>query len=197
MMRWCFIVFFLASLSSYAQLLTAEELDTVHVYTSIREANQNPTGVYALDLTKQKSKEFPRDIFTYTNLNVLILSRNQLRQLPDSIAVLSYLQVLDLSYNKLTALPEGLFALSNMKELDISNNKIAVLSYKIIHFKQLERLSMWGIPIKKLPEQLLDLPHLNYLDVRQIYVTRQDVQNILEKLNGVEVRTSNMCDCGV
>ena len=198
MKQWIYIAIFVFSSSLiYAQGLSKEEIDTATIYKSIRAANANPKGVYVLDLSKQKLTEFPRDIFNYSNLTVLILAKNKLSTLPDSISVLKYLQVLDVSKNKLTDLPSGVYDLTALRELTISDNPIAVVSYKIMQLKELERLLMWGIRINKLPEQIYDLPKLEYLDIRQIHFPKADKDIIFEKLQHIKVLTSNTCDCGV
>jgi hypothetical protein len=48
-----------------AQLIEYEQLDTCKVYHSLEEAMLNPSIVYRLDLSKQKLKEFPKEIFLF------------------------------------------------------------------------------------------------------------------------------------
>jgi len=191
------LIFFCFFVEVNAQLLTEEELDTATVYHSLSEANLNPDFVFVLDLSKQKLSEFPKDIFNYKNLNVLILAKNKISKLPDSISSLKYLQIIDVSKNKLTVLPDGFYQLENLKEVNISGNPITVISYKIMQLKELQKFSLWGLPIEKIPEQILQLPKLEYLDVRQINISSAETQAILKKLEGVEIRTTSTCDCGV
>lgn len=190
------LVIVLAVLTGNTQVLSADELDTVTIYTDLREALKSPENVYALDLSKQKLNDFPREIFKLTSLNILILKKNKIAVVPDSIFVLKKLQELNLAKNKLTEINDSIYGLKHMKNLNLSENKIEVLSYKISYLNQLETLTIWGLPITKMPEEIYDLSELVFLDIRQIYFTPKDRVYIEENLPNTEVKISNMCDCG-
>ena len=190
------LVLFLTVFTGSAQVISANELDTVTIYTDLREALKSPENIYALDLSKQKLNEFPRDLFKLTNLNILILKKNKIAVVPDSIFVLKYLQVLNLAKNKLIEINDSIYGLKHMKDLNLSENKIEVLSYKISYLNQLESLTIWGLPITKIPEEIYDLSELIFLDIRQIYFTPKDRVYIEENLPNTKVKISNMCDCG-
>ena len=186
----------LASFCGKAQVLPSDELDRVGVYTNLSSALKNPEEVYALDLSKQKLTEFPREIFQLTNLNILNLKKNKLEEIPDSIFVLKNLQELYLSKNKLIEINDSIYGLGQLKIIDLSENKISVISYKLSYLNQLKEFHLWGLPITKIPQEIYDLPELVFLDIRQIYFTPKDKSFIIDNLPNTEVRTSNVCDCG-
>lgn len=197
MIKTLFIYFFLCiGLFANAQLLSEDELDTIVIYTDLNNALKNPDNVYGLDLSKQKLTNFPKEILLFKNLNYLNLEKNKIEIIPDSIFMLPYLQHLNLSKNNLTDLNSNVFQLSNLKYLNVSSNQIPVLSYKISGLANLKELLLWGLPIIFLPEEIFDLPDLVLLDVRQIYFTKQQKDDLYEKLDYVKVLTSSMCNCG-
>ena len=197
MKKYIFIILLITFSSvGKAQVFSSEDLDTVNVYNNLLAALKNPQSIFALDLSKQKMTEFPREIFKLTNLNILILKKNKLVEIPDSIFVLKNLQELDLSKNKLTDINDSIFGLKHLKKLELSENKISVISYKLSYLNQLEELSLWGLPIIKVPQEIYDLPELNFLDVRQIYFTPKVRAYIVDNLPNAQVKISNVCDCG-
>ncbi len=189
-------LFSLSFLQVKAQLYSADELDTLTVYSDLNVALKNPDIVYSLDLSKQKLTEFPREIFRFKNLNVLKLNKNKIEQLPDSIFVFKYLQELDLSKNKFTEIHDSIYGFNHLKKLNLSDNKIEIISYKIANLNKLEELYIWGLPITKLPQEIYDLTELVFLDIRQIYFTPSERDYIRENLPNTEVKISNVCDCG-
>lgn len=186
----------LVSIHVNAQTFSLEELDTLTMYTDLRDALEVPDQVYALDLSKQKLNEFPREIFKFRNLNILILKKNKIEEIPDSISVLKHLQQLNFAKNKLTEINDSIYGLLQLREIDFSENQISVISYKIAQLNELRSITLWGLPISKIPQEIYELPNLNYLDIRQIYFSPKDRDYIRENLPNAEVKISNVCNCG-
>jgi len=55
------------------------------VYTSLEEAQRNPSQVFILALNNKKLTEVPEAITQFTNLSVLDLAGNRLNSIPESI----------------------------------------------------------------------------------------------------------------
>lgn len=97
-------------------------------FDSMDEAKQNPDKVFYLDLSLQKLKTFPVEIFTFTNLKELHLPYNYWASLPATgWEKLVKLELLDLSGNYyLNKLPvDGLAQLKNLKSLLLKDNKLS------------------------------------------------------------------------
>ena len=86
------VLLVLVSGVSNAQLLDAVALDSVRTYRKLDRALREPDQVYRLDLSGQKLKTVPGEVFQFKNLNALDLSGNKIKQLPDSLGKLVYLQ---------------------------------------------------------------------------------------------------------
>ncbi len=96
-------------------------------FDNMEEAKQNPEKVYYLDLSLQKLKTFPVEIFTFTNLKELHLPYNYWASIPaEGWGKLTKLELLDLSGNYyLNKLPtDGLAQLKTLKSLLIKDNKL-------------------------------------------------------------------------
>jgi Leucine-rich repeat (LRR) protein len=96
-------------------------------FDTMDEAKQNPEKVYYLDLSLQKLKTFPVEIFTFTNLKELHLPYNYWASIPtEGWGKLTKLELLNLSGNYyLNKLPiDGLAQLKNLKSLLLKDNKL-------------------------------------------------------------------------
>lgn len=96
-------------------------------FDSMEEAKQKPNEVYYLDLSLQKLKTFPVEIFTFTNLKELHLPYNYWSSLPATgWENLTKLEILDLSGNYyLNKLPvDGLTQLKALRSLLLKDNKL-------------------------------------------------------------------------
>lgn len=78
----------------------------------------------ALDISINGLNKFPKEIFKYPNLKILVLKDNQLKKIPEKIKYLKNLEVIDVSCNKLCELPKGIATLKKLKRLILSENYI-------------------------------------------------------------------------
>lgn len=127
-----------------------------------------------LSLRYNNLQEINPKIGLCTKLRRLDLSSNQLRQLPFGIVYLSQIQELNLTDNKLTTLPNFFAGLSNLKVLDISNlhgqmavgyNNIQQLPLCLLRMKQLEKLFLDRLPLKRLPSRLSQMSQLKVVSL--------------------------------
>ncbi len=110
---------------TYSQnLLSQYELEKKPVFTSLEKAVANKNQVYKLNLSKQKLKEFPKEILLFENLQELNLSDNLIKELPNEISNLKNLQVLNLSKNKIKKLPVTIGDLKHLHTFYFSKNRL-------------------------------------------------------------------------
>lgn len=182
---------------SEAQLISYEQLDTCKIYHSLEEAMMNPSIVYRLDLSKRKLKEFPKEIFLFTNLNELKISRNKIIEVPDDIKKLRYLQRLDMQRNALDTITVAMCELRNMRVLNLAENFITGIPDEIQQMTELKYMILWQNPIEYYPNSLGMLEKLEVLDLLHNLInerTQDRLRNILPKTNIV---MSPPCNCGM
>lgn len=87
--------------------------------------------VTKLNLSGLGLKEFPENLFEYTNLTKLVLSDNRIKVIPKEV-----------------------LKLKNLKVLDLANNEIKVLHSAVFKLPKLRALNLYGNQIKKFPKQI-------------------------------------------
>lgn len=189
------LIFFLASGSADAQLLSLSNLDTCKVYTSLEEALRNPNQVVRLKLSRAKLKKFPEEIRQLVNLQELDLSKNKLHTLPDSLG-LPYLQRLTLAKNSFEEFPVAICRLTHLKELVLSQNEIQALPSSIGQLKELEYLDLWSNNLGIYPNELSQLTALKELDLRVIQLSESEQKTIASYLPNTKIHFSPSCNCG-
>lgn len=177
-------------------LLDSLTLDTMTAYTDLAVALQNPDKVVKLVLRHEGYTEFPKEIWSFPNLQYLDLSKNRITEYPDSLGKLQNLQVLHLSRNRIESLPRELGDNTNLMILDINQNLLTMLPPQIGKLKKLKYLDLWSNDISIFPDELKDLAdNLEVLDLRVIIIS-YDVQNkIRGELPKTTIYFSPPCHC--
>ncbi|MFI5204400.1 MAG: leucine-rich repeat domain-containing protein [Flavobacteriales bacterium] len=170
--------------------------DSLHTYTSIAEALKHPDLVFYLDLSKQKLKEFPAEIFTFKNLVSLDLSRNKIAVIPAEITSLKNLEELNLSRNKIKEMPAALFDLKHLKKLILNQNLIESIPSEIRKLEQLEYLDMWSNELAYFPNEMSQLKKLKEFDLRNIQINQTEQQRLSKLLPETKIHFSQSCNCG-
>lgn len=134
------------------RLLSTTELEKQPTFYSLDKAVANKDKVYKLNLSKQKLKEFPKEILLFPNLQILILANNQITEIPKEINQLQNLQVLHLAKNKIKKLPETIGDLKNLHTMYMSRNRL-------IYF----------------PNEMRGLDNLRLLDVTRNHLTYDEI----------------------
>lgn len=179
-----------------AQLLDSAALSNAREYKSLKEALEKPSEVYRLNLQKKKLTKFPMEILKLVNLNELNLSHNKIVKIPPEIAELEYLQRINLSKNELTSIPTEIASLKNVEVLILNRNNIQTLPLAMGKMYSLKVLDIWGTEIDELPYEISGLKHtLQKLDMRVIYMTRAQQNEILKWFPLTEVLFSRACNC--
>jgi Leucine-rich repeat (LRR) protein len=177
-------------------LLDSLTLDTMTAYTDLATALQNPDKVVKLVLRKQGYTSFPKEIWSFPNLQYLDLSKNHITDFPDTLGQLKNLQVLHLSRNKIESLPRELGDLTNLTILDINQNELTMLPPQIGKLKKLKYLDLWSNNISIFPDELKDLAdNLQVLDLRVIIINPDVQKKIAAELPKTTVYFSPPCHC--
>lgn len=194
-MRIGFWIFFLLSNCYFSQDKIDVDLDTCKTFNSLETAIRNPNDVFILDLTKNKLKEFPKEILAFKNLRVLILAKNKLSDLPFELAQLSYLEKVSISKNDFETFPVVLTELTNLQKLYLDQNKITAIPHDINKLKKLEVLDMWSNDLYVVPESISELENLKVFDLRVIQMTQSEQDKIKALLPNSKVYFSTSCNC--
>ncbi len=186
---WLFILCFS---SVFAQTPIASE----NIFTSLDSALKAPEKVYVLNLSKQKLTTVPSEIIQFTNLQQLNLGKNKLTELPDFIGKLKSLQSLNIEKNRIQRLPASIGQCRNLTELIANRNPLEELPAEMSELNKLEVLDVWGTDVTALPPRFKQLAGtLKFLDLRNVYMTKEAQQAILNLLPDTMVKLSATCNC--
>lgn len=115
--------------------------------------------VTKLNLSGLGLKQFPENLFEYTNLTKLVLSNNRIKVIPKEI-----------------------LKLKKLKSLDLANNEIKVLQSAVFKLPKLRTLNLYGNQIVKFPEQIKGT------GVQKLIIGKNPIEKEeLDKLTGIEV----------
>ena len=192
----CFICLLTFSVhKSPAQLLDSLTLDTMQGHVSIQEALKNPDAVIKLVLRKQHLKTFPLEILQFKNLQYLDVSKNTIKELPDSIFMLSQLQYLACSKTGLERVPKEIGQLSQLTYLNLNQNDLESLPPQIGNLEKLEILDLWSNNFSEYPATFSNLKSLRVLDLRNILISDEVQNSIINMLPKAKVYMSPSCKC--
>ncbi len=190
------IIALLLASAANAQLLDAIALDSVRTFRSMERAMANPDQVYRLDLSGQKLKELP-DLRVFKNLNALDLSKNRLRDFPAWLGEFTYMQELRIAQNKLQEFPEAICKYKHLKRLDLSRNALTGLPKCMGGLKELTSLDVWSNDLADFPVQLAGMEALRFLDLRNILFEVPAIERIEGLFPQAKIFFSPPCNCGV
>lgn len=193
-LEYIVISLLLALLSTFTLAQATEEL---RKFTSLEEALAvHPDDVKYLQLKRERFTEVPKDVFKFTELEVLDLSKNKLRSVPTEIAQLQSLKILNLNKNKLKRLPESVGDLKNLEQLITSQNDLSQLPESMGKLTQLKVLDLWSNNLGHLPESIKTCKNLKVVDFRAIQMTAAEQDAIRALLPAdVKIHFSNTCHC--
>ncbi len=191
------ILFFLVCFCqvSFSQTQVKQELQKYKEFTSINEALKTPDSVYRLNLSKNKLKKIPSDVFRFRNLKELNLRKNKITEVPAGIENLPNLVYLNVSKNWLSTLPPEIGTLNQLVLLDVSQNYINKLPPEFGNLSKLEEFILWENEIVILPPEISKLKNLKRVDMRIIYMNDKRKEAIIKLLPKVELFFSNSCNC--
>ncbi|MFI5218530.1 MAG: leucine-rich repeat domain-containing protein [Bacteroidia bacterium] len=188
-------IIFFSTKTNAQNLLEPEELKAAKTYSDLQEALANRDSVIKLSLVRKKLKEFPAEVFTFPNLQVLVLSRNNIAQVPADIKKLKNLQELNLSNNNLTQLPAEIGHLKNLLKLKLNRNKITSLPPEIGNLTNLEVFEMWDNELDTVPDEIKNLTQLKVFELRGILFSDNQQDEIRALLPHTKIYFSPSCAC--
>ena len=92
-------------------LLTTTLIAQKPCYKTLEEALKQKDCVKCLDLSKQRLKEIPSEVYQFPNLEKLILTKNKIKHLSDTLSTLPHLHYIDLGSNYIDQMPLALSTL--------------------------------------------------------------------------------------
>ena len=182
-------------ISAQTALLDSLTLDTLTGFTDLQEALKNPNAVTKLVLRKQHLKSFPKEILLFKNLQYLDISKNSITELPDSLNLLSNLQYFACSKTGLKRLPKEIGKLTNLLYLNFNQNDLEGLPPQIGNLEKLEILDLWSNNFEEYPSTLSGLKSLKVIDLRNILISDEVQNNIINMLPKAKVYMSPSCRC--
>jgi Leucine-rich repeat (LRR) protein len=185
------------SITIQAQSLPNEPLKEQKLYTSLKEALQNPEQVYRLNLKlPRKCDSIPEEVFQLTNLQELRLTGCHLNIINRNIGKLQSLRFLHLNRNNLVRLPEEFTQLTHLVLLDISRNPLMELPESMGNMKSLEMIDAWDTQLFVLPESIAQLAEtLKVIDLRQVPLKDSEHVTMQQLLPQTSIPYSYYCDC--
>lgn len=194
---WVALFFFqpFISLAQEENLLDSLVLAETYTYMDLQEALKHPEMVIRLELRKKKLKEFPKEIFSFKNLQWLDLGKNSLTELPDSIYKLRNLQYLNVSRNKLSSLPKEIGKMTNLVYINANNNSLIGLPPQIGNLDKLRVLDLWSNEFTDFPESLSRLKELRVMDIRAITISQESINLLRKWLPNTNVQYDLPCNC--
>jgi len=191
-----FQLFMITMGTLHAQLLDAVALDSMRTYRSLDRALKEPELVYRLDLSGEKLKTFPEELYLLKNLNALDLSGNKLKELPARLGEFIYMQEFRASKNKLKKFPEAVCKWVHLKRLDMSRNALDSLPPCMGRLKELMSMDLWDNDLAGFPDELSSMKALRFLDLRAIQFDEPEMERIQRLLPSAKVYFSQPCNCG-
>lgn len=155
----------------------------------------SPDTIYGISFEKQKIKTLPDSLRKFKNIKQLNLSKNQLSGLPDFIKDFQHLEVLNLDKNHFSSFPKEVLSLYNLKELYFSRNETYKLPDEIDRLSRLTKLDLWSSAITYFPPSLINLKHLEFVDLRGVTYGPIFIEKITTSMNWVKFEYETPCSC--
>lgn len=166
------------------------------VYTDLKAALEYKGQVKHLNLSNQKLKKIPKEVFEFPNLRTLDLSNNKITELPKEIGLLTKLEELNLTKNKIDEMPKEIGLLTRLLILKFRGNSLYTLPKEIGELGRLEQADFNGNPLWRLPEEFRLCTNLKFMDIRNTQIDKSEYSYIKSMFPGVELFFTDGCNCG-
>ena len=159
------------------------------------QAQREGIVVLAIDLSRKRLRELPRDLMLLKDLTYMLVSRNRLQTFPEWLEDLSDLKVVVADHNRFEDFPDILLRMPHLEHISLGENALQGIPIDIDLIKNLKVLSLWGNVLAHFPASLGNLEHLEILDLlhNEMTVDEQDMLKTL--LPNVQMNLSEPCNC--
>jgi Leucine-rich repeat (LRR) protein len=145
--------------------------------TQINCTNQNLKKLEYINLCYNDFLEFPYELSKIQKLQTIRIWGNEISQLNNSIGEFKKLTELNIQYNKINRISRNIMQCDSLKTLSIGRNKLKSKEFKILCLiPNLEKLSLNGNPIKKVPKQIDNLNKLKDLSLSKTEITKIPIE---------------------
>jgi Leucine-rich repeat (LRR) protein len=148
------------------------------------------SALQQLDLWQCGIDRVPDEIVKLSQLRFLMITFAPITALPSELGRLEQLQSLDVGGCKLRALPP-LAGLRRLRVLDVHGNPIGALPADLASLDQMHLLYASACGLAELPKGVLELPHLEMIDLTENTFTAEAFRELEEKrtlVPGREIR---------
>ncbi len=125
----------------------------------------------------------------------LKLKRDRLAEFPPEILSLKNLEILDLSNNRLTKLPEEIVELENLQKIILSKNDFTEFPLVLIEMEKLVYIDLWDNYIEHLPMEVKRKNNLTFLDIRGVLLMPEVYEELSTWFSEDILKISPPCDC--
>ncbi len=189
----CLSLLIATHIGVFAQPITESEES---VFTDIKLALEYKGQVKHLNLSNQKLKKVPKEVFLFPNLKTLDLSGNKIDVLPADIGQLTKLEELTLTKNKIDELPKEIGNLKRLRVLKMRANSLYALPKEIGALGRLEVADFNGNPLWRLPEEFKSCTNLKFIDIRNTDIDKGEIGYIKSMFPSTEIFFTDGCNCG-
>src|SRR5690554_906894 len=170
-------------------------VDELRYYSLSELINVNPDTIYAVDLSKERLTEIPKELEQFRNLRGLKLSKNKLEHLPAFFPLFDQLQFLYLDKNKFNYFPAAIFHLSELVYLNISRNEMNSIPAGVKNLKKLKYLDVWDNRFTFIDPAFAELQQLQFIDFRGTTFATSFVEKWTTAFPNTVVKFDNPCNC--
>jgi Leucine-rich repeat (LRR) protein len=206
----------------FVNLSFAQTIDKANRFSSLELAEKNPSAVELLEIRLDKLTVFPKQIFDFPNLRVLLIYDADFSEFPDLFDKLNKLEILRFEDNdkllslppsigripnltklyiedneSLKQIPESIYALKNLREITISGCEVKSISDSLANLTLLENIDFFALALESIPQGIFKIKGLRKLDLshNQIKVIPNDL-GLLTKLNSLSLRDNPITTIG-
>jgi leucine-rich repeat protein SHOC2 len=151
--------------------------------SKLPEALTELKNLKQLNLAENGIETLPKHFGNLKSLEALNLVDNKLKKLPQSFEYLKKLEGVALGHNQIQEFPTTLLNLPNLKRLNLNKNNLQSIPEDISKLKKIESLAIgYNESINKLPMSITQCKNLNYIDIRQTAIDKEELKWLTEEL---------------
>lgn len=164
------------------------------VNTCDANISQFPKTLLTINLSGNRLTDFPKQLMTYSQLQMLDLSQNQLTSISSQICELKMLRTLICANNQLddNSLPKdfGSNLANNLRVLSLSGNLFQKIPQQILELKSLKSLYLGSNAIEEVPRDIYQMESL-----RLLYLGGNQLESLPEEVGRLKhLESLSLCE---